>query len=126
MKTDAMLDVAVVGAGPAGLAAALAIARQGVKVAVIAPQTDAADNRTAALFTSSLQLLRSLRAWEDCSASSEPINAIRIIDDMGRLLRAPDVLFPASEVGLDVLGYNIPNVVLTRALRREAQTSGTI
>jgi 2-octaprenyl-6-methoxyphenol hydroxylase len=126
MKNDAMLDVAVVGAGPAGLAAALAMARQGVEVAVIAPRTDAADNRTAALFTSSLQLLRSLGAWDDCSASSEPIKAIRIIDDMGSLLRAPEVLFPASEVGLEVLGYNIPNVVLTGALRRQAQASDTI
>jgi 2-octaprenyl-6-methoxyphenol hydroxylase len=126
MKNDAILDVAVVGAGPAGLAAALAIARQGVKVVVLAPQTATPDNRTAALFTSSLQFLRSLGAWADVSTSSEPIKAIRIIDDMGSLLRAPEVLFPASEVGLDILGYNIPNAVLTRALRRQAQAADTI
>jgi 2-octaprenyl-6-methoxyphenol hydroxylase len=126
MKDDANLAVAVVGGGPAGLAAALALARQGVKVAVIAPQAGTPDNRTAALFTSSLQLLRSLGAWADCSTSSEPIKAIRIIDDMGALLRAPEVLFPASEVGLDILGYNIPNAVLTRALRRQVQAASTI
>jgi len=126
MKNDGKFDVAVVGAGPAGLAAALAIARQGVKVAVIAPQTDATDNRTAALFTSSLQLLHSLGVWDDCVASSEPLKAIRIVDDTGTLLRAPEVLFAASEVGLDVLGYNIPNSVLTQALRRQARAGDAI
>jgi 2-octaprenyl-6-methoxyphenol hydroxylase len=126
MKNDGKFDVAVVGAGPAGLAAALAIARQEIKVAVIAPQTEAADNRTAALFTSSLQLLHSLGAWNDCAPSSEPLKAIRIIDDTGTLFRAPEVLFAAAEVGLDVLGYNIPNAILTRALRRQARACDAI
>jgi len=126
MKNDAQHDVAVVGAGPAGLAAALGIACQGAKVAIVGPPTAAADNRTAALFTGSLQLVRSLGAWDDCSASGEPLLAIRIIDDTGSLLRAPEVLFTAAEVGLDAFGCNIPNVVLTQALRRQAAANGAI
>ena len=126
MKNDVQYEVVVVGAGPAGLAAALGIARQGVRVAVVAPKTGAADTRTAALFTGSLSLLRSLGAWEDCCASAEPILAIRIVDDMGSLLRAPEVVFTAAEVGLDALGRNIPNVILTQALRRQAAESDAI
>ena len=126
MKNDVQYEVVVVGAGPAGLAAALGIARQGVRVAVVAPKTGPADTRTAALFTGSLSLLRSLGAWEDCRASAEPILAIRIVDDMGSLLRAPEVVFTAAEVGLDALGCNIPNVILTQALRRQAAESDAI
>ena len=126
MKNDVQYEIVVVGAGPAGLAAALGIARQGVRVAVVAPKTGAADTRTAALFTGSLSLLRSLGAWEDCRAAAEPILAIRIVDDMGSLLRAPEVVFTAAEVGLDALGCNIPNVILTQALRRQAAESDAI
>lgn len=126
MKSEAQHNVAVVGAGPAGLAAALGIARQGVTVAVVGPQTGATDNRTAALFTGSMQLLRSLGAWDDSSALSEPLLAIRVVDDMGSLLRAPEVMFTAAEVGLDALGFNIPNAVLTQALRRRAIASDAI
>ena len=126
MKNDGIYDVAVVGAGPAGLAAALGISREGAKVAVIGPQADPSDNRTAALFTGSLQLLRNLGAWEECSGAGTPLLAIRIIDDMGALLRAPEVLFTAAEVGLDAFGSNIPNVVLTQALRRGAAASASL
>lgn len=126
MKNDGIYDVAVVGAGPAGLAAALGISREGAKVAVIGPQADPSDNRTAALFTGSLQLLRNLGAWEECSGAGTPLLAIRIIDDMGALLRAPEVLFTAAEVGLDAFGSNIPNVVLTQALRRRAAARASL
>jgi 2-octaprenyl-6-methoxyphenol hydroxylase len=126
MKNDGIYDVAVIGAGPAGLAAALGIAREGAKVAVIGPQADPSDNRTAALFTGSLQLLRNLGAWEECSGAGTPLLAIRIIDDMGALLRAPEVLFTAAEVRLDAFGSNIPNVVLTQALRRRAAARASL
>ncbi len=126
MKYDAQYEVAVVGAGPAGLAAALGIARPGVKVALIAPKTSAPDNRTAALFTGSVRLLRGLGTWDDCRAAAEPMRAIRIVDDMGGLLRAPEVLFTAAEVGEDALGWNVPNAVLTQALRGQAAASDAI
>jgi 2-octaprenyl-6-methoxyphenol hydroxylase len=126
MKNDAHYEVAVVGAGPVGLAAALGIARQGVKVVLLAPRATAPDNRTAGLFTGSLSLLRSLGLWDDCRAAGEPLRAIRIVDDMGGLLRAPEVLFTAAEVGEEALGCNVPNVALTQALRRQAAASDAI
>jgi 2-octaprenyl-6-methoxyphenol hydroxylase len=120
MKNAVQYDIAVVGAGPAGLAAALCLSRLGPRVALIGPPPDRSDTRTAALFTGSVQLLRNLGAWEHCNGAAEALVAIRILDDMGALLRAPEVLFTAAEVGLDTFGYNVPNGVLAEGLHRQA------
>ncbi len=119
MKNTVQFDVGVVGAGPAGLAAALCLERLGLHVGLIGPSAARADNRTAALFTGSVQLLRNLGAWDACRAGAEPLVAIRIVDDMGGLLRAPEVVFTAAEVGLEAFGYNVPNAVLVDALRKQ-------
>jgi 2-octaprenyl-6-methoxyphenol hydroxylase len=47
---------------------------------------------------------------------------MRIIDDTARLLRAPEVHFAASEIGLDAFGYNIENRFLLAALDARART----
>lgn len=125
MKNAVQFDTGVAGGGPAGLATALSLSSMGCRVALVAPRPGP-DNRTAALFTGSIQLLRSLGVWEDCRAAAEPLTAIRIIDDMGGLLRAPEVLFTAADVGLDVFGFNIPNAVLTRALHSKAAATDQI
>ena len=39
-----------------------------------------------------------------------------LVDATGSLLRAPEVLFEASEIGLEAFGYNVPNAALTSAL----------
>jgi len=119
MKNTVQFDVGVVGAGPAGLAAALCLERLGLHVGLIGPPAARADNRTAALFTGSVQLLRNLGAWDACRAGAEPLVAIRIVDDMGGLLRAPEVVFTAAEVGLEAFGYNVPNAALVNALRKQ-------
>ncbi|MGI9404272.1 MAG: UbiH/UbiF family hydroxylase [Hyphomicrobium sp.] len=119
-------DVGVVGGGPAGLAAALSVARSGLRVALLAPPPAQKDNRTAALFTGSVRLLQNLGVWETCRAAWEPLRAIRIVDDTGSLLRAPEVLFSASEVGLETFGFNVPNVSLIEALRAQAAEAATL
>jgi 2-octaprenyl-6-methoxyphenol hydroxylase len=122
---DKTYDAAVAGAGPAGLAAALALAALGLDVALIAQRPrqspEPRDQRTAALFTGSIELLRNLAVWPELSTVSAPITGIRLIDDRGALLRAPEVLFTAADMGLDAFGYNVPNEGLVRALRSSAE-----
>jgi 2-octaprenyl-6-methoxyphenol hydroxylase len=120
MKNGTSCDVGVVGTGPAGLAAALALAGLGLRVAAVGAPPAKRDTRTAALFAGSITLLENLGVGEVCRQAGEPILGIRIIDDMGTLLRAPEVTFTAAEAGLERLGYNMPNAALVEALRRRA------
>src|SRR5438876_1829428 len=94
-------DIAVVGSGPAGLAAALALAHVGADVVLIGPspaKTEAGplETRTAALLISSVDLLKALQVWQAISPQAAPLKAIRIIDASRSLLRAPDIEFKAS------------------------------
>ncbi len=118
-------NVAVVGAGPAGLCAALALARSHIPVTLIAaphrPAGNRPDTRTAALFNPAITLLQNLGAWEHCKRKSAQLNAIRLIDDTGDLIRAPEVLFRATEIGVPVFGYNVPQEPLVHALHQAAQ-----
>jgi 2-octaprenyl-6-methoxyphenol hydroxylase len=113
---ESTFDVAVVGAGPAGLIAGLACAESGLRTTVIGPRADARDGRTAALLDGSINLLKRLRVWDRVAQASEPLLAIRLVDDTGALIRAPEVLFQATEIGLPAFGYNIPNASLTAGL----------
>ncbi len=109
----------VVGTGPAGIAAALCLAKVGCNVVIAGPPPAAAgedDTRTAALLESSMVLLRNLGIGPPVAANAAPISAIRIIDDTGHLLRAPEVVFAARDVGLDAFGANVPNRSLVAAL----------
>ncbi len=111
-----IFDIAVAGAGPAGLIAGLACARSGLRTVIIGPPSDGRDRRTSALFGGSIELLKRLDLWEGLEAHSEPITGIRIVDGSESILRAPEVLFDAREGGFDAFGYNIPNIALTGAL----------
>ena len=114
MKNDTSFDVGVVGTGPAGLASALALAGLGVRVVAIGAAPANRDTRTAALFAGSITLLDNLGVGDVCRQAGEPIIGIRIIDDMGALLRAPEVTFTAAEAGLERFGYNVPNAAPRR------------
>ena len=101
-RSHANADAIVVGTGPAGLAAALALAAVGCRTVCAGPDlfTDSArvDTRTTALLGPSVQLLRNLGVWELCEASAAPLKAIRILDDTGYLFRAPEVQFDCREL----------------------------
>jgi 2-octaprenyl-6-methoxyphenol hydroxylase len=45
---------------------------------------------------------------------------MRLVDDTGRLIRAPEVRFSADEIGLEEFGYNIENRELMTALEQRA------
>src|SRR3954447_4876931 len=113
---SALHDGVVIGGGPAGLAAALALAQAGANTALIARRAPYADNRTTALLGGSVDLLQQLDVWPRCADQSAPLQAMRLVDDTGRLIRAPEVRFSAEEIGLDAFGQNIDNASLTSAL----------
>jgi 2-octaprenyl-6-methoxyphenol hydroxylase len=115
-------DVAVIGAGPAGLIAGLAMAEMGFATAIIGPPADPRDGRTAALFQASVMLLKRLGAWENVAVATERLDAIRLVDATGALFRAPEVTFYAHEIGEAAFGYNVPNAVLAAALEQLAAT----
>ena len=114
MKHD-KVEVAVVGGGPAGLTAAIALAAAGVETALVS-KAPLSDNRTTALLSGSVAALEALEVWPLCREQSAPLTAIRLIDDTARLLRAPEVIFEATEIGLEAFGYNIENRHLVAAL----------
>jgi 2-octaprenyl-6-methoxyphenol hydroxylase len=113
------VEVAVVGGGPAGLTAAVALAAAGVETALIA-KAPPADNRTTALWSASVAAMEALDVWPLCRDDSAPLTAIRLIDDTRRLIRAPEVTFEAHEIGLDAFGHNIANRHLVAALDQRA------
>jgi len=109
------VDALVVGAGPVGLAAALQLDAIGYHVVIAAPPVRAADRRTAALLAGSVDFLKRLGAW-DAIAGAAPVKSLRIVDATRRLVRAPEVLFHASEIGLEAFGSNVANAAITAAL----------
>src|SRR5882724_517152 len=113
------VEVAVIGGGPAGLTAAIALASAGVATVLVAKRPPP-DNRTTALLSGSVAALEALGVWPLCRAQSAPLTAIRLIDDTSRLIRAPEVLFEADEIALEAFGHNIQNRDLLGALEQRA------
>ena len=112
-------EVAVIGGGPAGLVAAIALATAGVDTLLIAPPAEP-DHRTTALLAGSVTALETLGVWPACVPHAAPLRKIRLIDATRRLIRAPEVLFTAAEIGLDAFGHNIENRHLIAALEARA------
>ena len=112
-------DVAVIGGGPAGLVAAIALATAGVDTLLIAPPAEP-DHRTTALLAGSVTALETLGVWPACVPHAAPLREIRLVDATQRLIRAPEVLFAAAEIGLDAFGSNIENRHLVAALEARA------
>jgi 2-octaprenyl-6-methoxyphenol hydroxylase len=119
-SSSALYDVAIVGGGPAGLAAAIALSQTGATTALIARQVPYADNRTTALLGGSVGFLQALDVWPRCKDEAAALRTMRLVDDTRRLIRAPEVRFSAEEIGLDEFGYNIENRLLLGALEQRA------
>ena len=89
-----------------------------------------ADRRTTALHRrSSVNLMENhWTSWQRCrpAARLPRIAAVRIADDRGGLIRAPELLFRASELGLESFGANIANPALLAALRMAAERAARL
>jgi 2-octaprenyl-6-methoxyphenol hydroxylase len=120
--TDAsqVYDAAVIGGGPAGLTAAIALAATGAKTALLARRVPYADNRTTALLGASTDLLERLDVWPRCRDKAAALRTMRLVDDTDRLIRSPEVRFSSEEIGLEQFGYNIDNRSLMIALEERA------
>ena len=114
-------EVVIVGGGPAGLTAAVALASGGIETVLVANTPAAPDHRTSALLQGSVKALETLHVWEHCREHAAPLRVMRIIDATLRLVRAREACFAASEIGLDAFGYNIENRFLVAALQARAR-----
>ncbi len=116
--------VIVVGAGPAGLAAAVLLAREGVRAALIAPPGHD-DPRTVALMHPAIQLLKYLDVWPGTLAGhAAPLRKLKMIDDTGAVLMAPNLEFDSADLALEAFGWNIPLGALLPVLRAKAVELG--
>jgi 2-octaprenyl-6-methoxyphenol hydroxylase len=116
MSETAQTDMIVVGAGAAGLTAALGLAQAGWAVTLVGRADLSATARTVALFDGSLKLLQNIGVLDRLRPDFAALETMRIVDDTGSLFRTPPVDFRASEIGLDVFGENIENRHLVRHL----------
>lgn len=114
-------DIAIIGAGPLGLAAALALARRGHSPRLYdARPANAAgtDSRILALSHGSRELLELLGAWP--AAQATPIQQIRI-SQQGHFGQTS---MTAVEQALPALGYVVPARHLFAALHDRVRTAG--
>jgi 2-octaprenyl-6-methoxyphenol hydroxylase len=123
MKQDA--DVIVVGGGLAGLAAAAALARNGLSVVHLAP-TAPPDRRTSALMMPSVAFMRGAGLIGSPEDIGHKLTTIRIIDATNRLIRAPETVFEATEAGHDAFGWNFANAKLLESFAAAASTAGLV
>ena len=109
-------DIAIIGAGPAGLCLARALALQGLRIALVERQPQAAladpafDGREIALTQASIRLLRELGVWRHIpAAEAYPLRSARVMDR-----ELPHELRVAPEAG-DRLGELVANHLIRRA-----------
>jgi 2-octaprenyl-6-methoxyphenol hydroxylase len=114
-------DIFVVGAGLAGLAAAIGFARAGFSVMSCGAVDRVGHGRTVALLGGSIDFLEALGVWREVGPLAAPLRSLRLVDDTGGLFPSRPVAFHAHEIGLDAFGRNIENTVLADALAKAAQ-----
>lgn len=118
-RPELVFDVLVRGAGAVGLASALALARQGLRVAVRAASTPPAEDvRAYALNAASVQLLDDLKVWGEL-----PADARTAVYDMHVEGDAPGAAldFSAWAQGTETLAWIVDAAALEAGLRTAAR-----
>lgn len=115
-RTGSNTEIIVSGAGPAGMIAALELARAGRAVTLAGPLSNRDDQRTTALMMPSLDRLDAFGIGEALRKAGAPLKVMRIVDATRRLIRSAPVSFHSAEIGRDAFGWNFPNLALNAAL----------
>jgi ubiquinone biosynthesis UbiH/UbiF/VisC/COQ6 family hydroxylase len=112
------VDVVVVGAGPAGLCFARALAGSGLQVALVEQQPRAAladaafDGREIALTHASRQILEALGIWQRLDpAEISPLRDAKVMDGSSSFA----LTFAATQRDTQDLGWLVPNHLIRRA-----------
>ena len=120
-------DIAVVGAGVVGCAAALLFARDGWRVALVEAQmptpwrADVPDLRVYAFAPDNAALLDDLDVWRDVvSARVQPYRAMRVWDAAG----GGELAFTAERLGRSELGWIVEHGLLVDRLWNAVQRAG--
>jgi 2-octaprenyl-6-methoxyphenol hydroxylase len=120
-------DVIIVGGGPAGLFAALALKQAGLSPTIVAPAMNGpGDPRSSALLGGSVRALERMGVWPLIAAKAAPLRLMRLVDDTGGLIRAPLFEGRCEEIGLDAFGYNLLNDDLNRGLKAAVDAAGIV
>lgn len=126
MTDGRAFDVAVVGAGAAGLTAALSLGLEGFRTCLVGEPPAPSDGRTVALLDGSVRLLRALGLGPSLAADAAPMARMTLVDDTGSLFRPPPVTFAAGEIGLEAFGWNIANTALLHHLWAALHERGAV
>jgi 3-demethoxyubiquinol 3-hydroxylase len=127
MSRRGLLDVVVVGAGVVGSAAALALARDGRRVALVEAQAPAPwsapapDLRVYAFAPDNAALLEDLGAWQAVrTARAEPYRRMRVWDAAG----GEELCFDADALGQPELGWIVEHGLLVDRLWQALEGAG--
>ncbi|QFT32160.1 2-octaprenyl-3-methyl-6-methoxy-1,4-benzoquinol hydroxylase [Labrenzia sp. THAF82] len=125
-KLSQIYDIAIVGGGPSGRIAALTLAQNGFSCVLVAPRSTIKDGRTTALWQRSIELLQEIGVWDELANTACELKKMRMIDDTGRLIRAPEVVFDSAELGMEVFGFNILNHELNKILEKHCDAHNNV
>ena len=128
-KKNIRFDIAVVGAGPTGIAFACGFARTNIKVAIIDKlpieiiANPKIDGREIALTHHSVKILKKLNVWRYISNNSiSVIKEARVLDgDSSYFLN-----FDHQEIQKDCLGYLIPNYIIKKNLYKRLKNFSNV